>query len=135
MGANPHVQAYTGKSEYQIWHMWAVSGVSNIPKIKSVYFQLRDFNSDMPAAWEYKNGVYNQGHFGQVRGRGGEGTVIEGKWLNAKTAAFKFVEVRDEKFIETTDDALNDLNDRLNEMTSMQLTSGSAILKLEGHYR
>ena len=132
MGANPHVISYTGKTQYGIW---SLSGLSNIPTIKSVFFQIREFNSDMPSAWEYETGVYNQGHFGQVRGSGGEGTVIEGRWQNKKPAAFKFVEVRNQKFMKNVEDGLNDMNERLSEMTNMQVTSGSAILKFEGHYR
>ena len=147
MGANPHVIKYSGTSEYDSWSLSGLSNLpsirnpfkrstlSNIPAIKSVYFQLRQFNSDMPSAWEYQTGVYSQGHFGQVRGSGGEGTVIEGVLQNQIPAAFKFVEVRDQKFIKDTKDALNDMNERLSEMTKTQLTSGSAILRFEGHYR
>ena len=95
---------------------------------------MRNFNSDMLSAWEYQTGVFNQGQFGQVRGSGGEGTVIEGLWNN-QPSAFKFVVVRDQKFIELTEDSLVDMNERLNEMTSMGMTKGSAILKFDGHYR
>ena len=84
MGANPNVILYTGKSQYG--KRSGLSALKNIPKLKSVYFQLREFNSDMPSAWEYKTGVFNQGNFGQVRGSGGEGTVIEGLWQNRKAA-------------------------------------------------
>ena len=132
MDANPYVQNYKGRSENEIWS--GMSNLSNLPKSKSVYFQLRNFNSDMPSPWEYKAGVYNQGKFGRVRGSGGEGTVIEGKWQNQK-AAFKFVEVRDQKFIQETEDALADMNARLNEMMAMESTKGSAILNFDGHYR
>ena len=132
MGANPHVYAYTGKSEYNIR---SLSALSNIPSSKSIFFQLRDFNSAMPSAWEYRTGVYNQGKFGRVIGCGGEGIVIEGRWQNQTPAAFKFVEVRDQKWIEKMNDALNDMNERLSEMTNMQSISGSAILKFKGHYR
>ena len=132
MGANPYVIDYNGISNYDFF---SLSGLSNIPTIKSVFFQLREFNSDMASAWEYETGVYNQGHFGRVRGRGGEGTVIEGRWQNQIPAAFKFVEVRKQKLIETVEDSLNDMNERLSEMTNQQLTNGSAILKFEGHYR
>ena len=132
MGANPHVYAYTGKSEYNIR---SLSALSNIPSSKSIFFQLRDFNSAMPSAWEYRTGVYNQGYFGRVRGFGGEGTVIEGRWQNQTLAAFKFVEVRDQKFITNSTDALTDMNERLSEMTNQRLTSGLTILKFEGHYR
>ena len=132
LDANPHVYAYDGTSEYGRHNL---STLSNVPSSKSVFFQLHDINNDMPSAWEYRTGVYNQGHFGRVRGWGGEGTVIEGIWQDQTPAAFKFVEIRDQKFMETVTDALSDLNERLSEMTHMQLTSGSAILKLEGHYR
>ena len=94
MGASPHVIDYAGNTQYDDY---SLCSLSNIPTVKSVFFQLREFTSDMPSAWEYKTGVYNQGHFGQVRGCGGEGTVIEGVWQNKKPAAFKFVEVRDQK--------------------------------------
>ena len=132
MGANPHVKNYDGASEYETW---SLSSLSNIPPSKSVFFQLRNYNSEMPSAWEYKTGVYNQGHFGRVRGSGGEGTVIEGLWQNQTPAAFKFVEVRDQKAMKLVKDGLNDMNERLSEMTNQQLTKGTAILKFEGHYR
>ena len=132
MGANPYVKSYTENTQYKIW---SLSSLSNKPSSKSVFFQMRDFNSDMPSPWEYKTGVYNQGHFGRVRGCGGEGTVIEGQWQNQTPAALKFVEVRDQKYIQNLRDSLNDMNERLSEMTNMRSTSGSAILKFEGHYR
>ena len=135
MDANPNVQRYDGKSEYEIR---SLSDLSNLPSSKSVFFQLRNFNSDMPPAWEYCTGVYNKGQFGRVKGRGGEGIVIEGQWQNQTPAAFKFVELREQNNIQQTDDSLDDINERLSEMTAinhMQSTSGSAILKFEGHYR
>ena len=132
MGANPHVLRYDGESQYDIF---SLTSLSNIPSSKSIFCQLHDFNSDMPSAWEYRTGVYNQGHFGRVRGSGGEGTVIEGQWQNQMPAAFKFVEVRDQKWVQETSDGLSDMNERLSEMTNQQLTKGTAILKFEGHYR
>ena len=88
----------------------------------------------MLSAWEYQTGVYNQGRYGQVRGSGGEGTVIEGLWKN-QPAAFKFVIVRDQKLMETVSGELADMNARLTEMTNMESTKGTAILKFNGHYR
>ena len=93
------------------------------------------FNNDMPSAWEYETGVYNQGQFGRVRGSGGEGTVIEGKWHNQVPAAFKFVAVRGQTFMQNKSDLLSDMDERLSEMTNQQLTRGSAILRFDGHYR
>ena len=129
MGANPHVITYNGISQY---YFYSLSGLSNIPTIKSVYFQIHEFYSEMPSTWEYQTGVYNQGQFGQVKESGGEGIVIEGVLQNQIPAAFKFVEVRDQKYIEKTKDRLKDLNERLSQM---QLTSSSAFLKIDGHYR
>ena len=132
MGANPHVLSYSGTTKYETYSLF---DLSNVPTIKSIFFQLRNFNSDMPSAWEYQTGVYNQGQFGRVRGFGGEGIVIEGTWQNKTPAAFKFVEVKEQKYIRSRTDSLNDMNERLSEMTNMQSTSGSAILKFIGHYR
>ena len=132
MGANPHLQDYNGKTEFDRRSLY---GLKNVPKVESVFFQLHEFNNDMPPAWEYRTGVFSKGHFGQVRGRGGEGTVIEGLWQNQIPAAFKFVEIRNQKFIWNVKDALADLNERLSEMNSMRTTKGSAILEFDGHYR
>ena len=132
MGSNPNVLKYDGKSEYD---KWSLSGLSNIPSSKSVYFQLRDINTDMPSAWEYKTGVYGKGQFGEVKGSGGEGIVIERVSKNLTRAAFKFVEVRSQKYIEKMEEALADMDKRLSEMTNQQKTKGTRILKFEAHYR
>ena len=132
MGSNPHVLRYDGKSEYD---NWSLSGLSNIPSSKSVYFQLSDIKTDMPSAWEYKTGVYGQGQFGEVKGSGGEGIVIERVSKNQTRAAFKFVEVRSQKYIEKMEEALADMDERLSEMTNQEMTKGTRILKFEAHYR
>ena len=60
---------------------------------------------------------------------------MQAKLQQNQPAAFKFVEVRDQKYMENVKDELADMNTRLNEMTSMEKTKGKAILKFHGHYR
>ena len=130
-GANPHVKAYTNKSEYEYW---SLDSLSNLPTIQSIYYLIKPFKSgNLPKPFNYKTGVY-QGQYGQVIGRGGEGTVIEGIWGNEK-CAYKFVEIKNQKYNKKVSDNLEDMNTRLKEMIELEKISGSNILKLEGHHR
>ena len=67
-------------------------------------------------------------------GKGAEGIVVQGVWNNDK-AAYKFVQVRDQKFMDNVKDSLVDMNARVREMIEMESISGSNILKFNGHFR
>ena len=130
-GANPHVKDYTDETEYEFW---SLNSLSNITTVESIYYPIKSFSSgNLPKPFNYETGIY-PGQYGQVIGRGGEGTVIQGVWRN-KPCAFKFVQVRDQKWKETVSDNLEDMNTRLREMIEMEAVSGVNILKLEGHHR
>ena len=112
---------------------------------------------DLPYKWTYVNGVF-PGSFESILGKGGEGTVIQGKW-HSKEAAFKFTPVKhtqkytspEKKYVDdpeigesarkklheecTQEYAEEHLLRNLNEIFKMQATIGSAILKLYGHFR
>ena len=120
---------YDGVSQHDKYSLGALS-----PNVESIFFPIKSFPSgNLPRPFHYTNGVY-PGQFGRVIGKGGEGIVIEGKWDN-KRAAFKFVQVRDQKFKNFVSDALADMNARLREMIEMETINGSNILKLMGHFR
>ena len=129
-GANPHIRTFYGKSEYEVW---SLGSLSNVPKMESIFYPIKAFSSSLPGPFRYRTGVY-PGKFGRVIGKGGEGIVIETRLKN-KACAFKFVEVRDQKFKEKVRDTLEDTNARLREMIEMETISGTNILKLEGHHR
>ena len=130
-GANPHVRRHDDKSQYE---MYSLDYLSNVPSIESIYFPIKSFPSgNLSKPFNYETGVY-PGQYGRVIGRGGEGTVIQGIWAN-QPCAYKFVEVRDQKYMETTNDNLKDMNVRLKEMIEMENITGTQILKLEGHHR
>ena len=131
-GANPHVRSYEDTSPYEIWSCSFES--LSVDPCQSIYFPIKPFpNGNLPKPFHYKNGVY-PGQYVKEIGKGAEGIVIEGTWDNEK-AAFKFVEIRDQKLKDTVDDSLKDMNARLREMIEMENISGTNILKLEGHYR
>ena len=85
------------------------------------------------APWFYRTGVFD-GEFNSVFGQGAAGTVISGKWFGKK-AAFKFVEIKSQKFEEKATDVLKTLDKKLSEMISIQSTAGSKIVSFFGHYR
>ena len=109
--------------------------------MKSIFFTVKSFScrcatqcaGDLSNEWFYQNGVY-PGHFGQVIGSGGEGVVLSGFW-HGEEAAFKFVPVEAQQFLENIKDGLEDLATRLNEMITLQAMTGSSILQILGHYR
>ena len=130
-GANPHVRRCDNKSEYQ---MYSLDSLSNVTNVQSIYYPIKPFpTSNLPKPFHYKTGIY-PGKYGRVIGRGGEGTVIQGVWGN-ELCAFKFVEVRDQKYKELVNDNLEDMNFRLREMIEMETIKGSIILKLKAHHR
>ena len=132
-GANPHVKAYYGKSEYEVKNLQNLK--LTLPPEKSIYFSVKKIDDDITLAdpWFYQSGVY-QGCFESKIGSGASGTVVRGKW-NGKPAAYKFVSIGEQKFQEKTKDALAPLNKKLDEMTSMKSISGSKMVRFFGHYR
>ena len=130
-GANPHVQDCDGYSNYKDY---SLGSLSNVPTIESIFYPIKSFPSgNLASPFNYENGFY-PGQFGQVVGKGAEGIVIEGVWSNEK-AAYKFVQVRDQKFMRNVDDGLADMNTRVREMIEMESITGSNILKFNGHFR
>ena len=114
--------------------MYSLGSLSNVPTIKSIYYPIKSFPSgNLASPFHYENGVY-PGQFGQVIGKGAEGIVVEGIWDNEK-AAYKFVEVRDQKKMKYVKDDLADMNSRVWEMIEMESITGSNILKFNGHFR
>ena len=92
-----------------------------MPSIESIFFPIKSFPSgNLASPFHYENRVY-PGKFCQVIGN--------------KKAAYKFLEVRDQKFIEKVKDNLADMNARVREMIEMESITGSNILKFNGHFR
>ena len=120
---------------------YSLESLSNITTVKSIAFSVKSFPctcptlcaGDLSEKWRYLVGVY-PGQFDRIIGRGGEGIVISGLW-HGEEAAFKFIPVRKLQAAEVVTDGLADLATRLNEMLTMQSTTGSSILKILGHYR
>ena len=135
-GANPFIVQYGGESHFEIDDL---SNLSNLPTEKSVYFVTRPLvdndvtNNDFCDPWFYRNGVFD-GKFDSAIGQGASGRVVSGEWYGKK-AAFKFVEMQNQEFEKKAADALKVLDDKLSEMTSIQATKGSKIVKFYGHYR
>ena len=121
--------------------MYSLASLSNIPTVKSIAFAVKSFPctcanicaGDLSEEFYYLNGVY-PGQFDRLVGQGGEGVVVSGFW-HGEEAAFKFIPVRKQQFPGNVEDGLADLETRLNEMVTMQSTSGSCILKPLGHFR
>ena len=133
MGANPFILEYKGQSQYDFYKL-GTFGLKNLPSVKSIYFSVRSFETgNLPHPWTYTSGVY-PGFYSQVVGFGGEGIVIQGKWAGIK-AAFKFVQLRNQKISNDATESLNGLYDKLSQMIEMDTTSGSKILNLLGHFR
>ena len=132
-GANPKVEAYDGKSEYERQNLQALN--LTLPPEKSIYFSVQKIDDDKNLAdpWFYQSGVY-KGFFDKKIGSGASGTVVRGKW-NGKPAAFKFVPIGEQKGHTLVVDALATLNEKLVEMTSMESISGSKMVGFFGHYR
>ena len=135
-GANPYIVTYGGNTEFYIHDL---GSLSNLPTQKSVYFTTRrivgesESNPDFDDPWFYKTGVFD-GKFDELIGQGASGTVISGDWAGKK-AAFKFVPIGKQEKQEYASDAMKILNDKLSEMTSIQATKGSKVVKFFGHFR
>ena len=135
-GANPFVVTYGGNTQFDMANL---DYLSNLPSQKSVYFTTRPLldehkeQNEFQRPWFYKTGVFN-GKFDCAIGKGAAGTVIRGAWFGKK-AAFKFVEIRNQKLPDFVEDGLKTLDEKLSEMTSIQSTVGSKIVSFYGHYR
>ena len=135
-GANPHILDSGGNTAISLW---GLDNLPNLPDQRSVYFTIRPIfgdarqRNDFQAPWFYQTGVFN-GYCQSLIGKGASGTVLRGEWYG-KNAAFKFVEVKDQKWQVTTEKALKTLDETLSEMITIQATKGSKIVSLYGHYR
>ena len=67
-------------------------------------------------------------------GKGSEGHVVGGRWMELDVA-YKFVEIKNQKFQKTVDDGLKDLKRRLTELDALKAVQGSCILQDYGHFR
>ena len=141
LGANPHVRSSDGYTHYDVMYdfMYDAMGLSNlknVPLIKSVFYPIRTFSTgNLGEPWCYTTGVYD-GKFGRIIGKGGEGTVIQGQW-NGRKAAYKFVLIKmvELKLNKDYVGLMEDMNERLKEMTEMMTTAGDAILPFQAHFR
>ena len=132
-GANPFIVDYEGNTEFD---MWSFSGFT-IPLLpKSVYFSIypdESYPSDIQRAWYYSNGVF-PGNFDELIGKGGEGYVVSGKWMGVE-AAFKFAEIRNQKFSTKVVDGLKDLEMRLTQISALKAIKSPCIVVQLGHFR
>ena len=131
-GANPFIQDFEERKQIDIWKL-DLSSLENLPSIKSIYFPIKKFDSgNLGLPWCYTTGVY-PGKYGQVIGKGSEGIVIQGKW-SGQLVAYKFVPYKKHKE-DFSDDMLAEMNVKLREMTDMQSTPGSSVMKIISHFR
>ena len=78
-GANPFIKDGNDDTYYDTFSL-SSSNLINMPKSKSIYFPIVDFeNKTLLGPWQYKNGVF-PGKFNRLIGSGGEGYVLEGEW-------------------------------------------------------
>ena len=135
-GANPFIVDGIGKTQFKIDNL---SNLSNLPTQKSIFFTTRPLpdefkeQSVFPDPWFYETGVFD-GKFVRVIGNGAAGTVVEGEWFGQR-AAFKFVDIGNQRKSDTMRDGLKSLDKKLSELTAIQATKGSKIVSLYGHYR
>ena len=145
-GVNPYVVDhsgtlalwYSGLSKFELWNL---SNMSNLPTSKSIFFSIEPFecfcnekcDSDLRNPWFYRNGIFD-GQFDYVIGKGASGIVLYG-YCHGVEAAFKFVDIGNQRFQVNTSDTLAELNRKLGEMRSIQATRGSKVLNFYGHYR
>ena len=131
-GANPHVIDMKGNTQYDNRSLSNLKYPTTLKK--SIYYivkKMNDFVPDQPNF--YNNGVF-PGTFDKLLGHGGEGSVVSGTWRNKKVA-YKYVEIKFGKKNMYVSEMQADLDKRLNEMTTINATPGSAILNIIGHYR
>ena len=131
LGANPYIRNAAGKTQFDVC---SVSNLKNVPSIRSVFYATKNFQpGNLGEPFCYTTGVYD-GKLGRVLGKGGEGKVIRGEW-NGQQAAYKFVQIKREKQADNYSQVMEDMNERLKEMTEMMATPGDAILPFIAHYR
>ena len=132
-GANPYIVDFEEKTHFD---KYSLSHLSLPEMPRSVYFSLypdESFPSELQRAWYYSNGVFS-GKYEEIIGKGGEGFVVSGQWMEVD-AAYKFVEIKNQKLEKTVGDGLKDLKLRLTELNALKEIKGSRILREYGHFR
>jgi len=82
-----------------------------------------------------ENGI-NPATYSEVLGKGGEATVLGAELEECGTkVALKFVKVGAHKPIQYINEAMDDIDTRLNEMIKMNAAAGTRVLEMLGHYR
>ena len=132
---NPFIEDHKGNTKFDRWpDLQAVIDAVPMQELKkSIYFSINpteSYPSELQQAWFYENGVF-PGRFECILGEGAEGTVLKGIWCG-QYAAFKFVEIKNQEFQQKVADGVDDLNKRLNILSS---TKGRNILFHHGHFR
>ena len=143
-GANPHVRNYGDVTEYDFYDLQldatCVATLNSLPK--SIYFTIDQYTcrccqqpctNALIEPWRYTNGVLN-GQFKRVVGKGGEGSVLEGLWCGQK-AAYKFVPITNQTFLNSVGDGMNELKRRLNESIQYNETQSNFVVPFYAHYR
>ena len=133
-GVNPFVVDIGEKTQFDRWNLSHLT----IPKIsKSVYFSIlpdESYPVHLQDAWYYTNGSF-EGKFDDEKiGEGSEGIVLRGEWME-KEAAFKFVQIHEQKVRGTALESLKDLNKRLTELNVLKSVEDTRLIKHYGHYR
>ena len=132
-GANPFVKDGNGTTNYDGFNL-SNSNLTSIPNKKSVFFPIVDFgNSALLGPCQYLTGVF-PGQFNRLIGSGGEGHVVAGVWNN-EMAAFKWVLVGKQEEKPSVEETLADMEKKLSEMRTMQMTIGTSIMPIIGHFR
>ena len=136
-GTNPFIEAFDGVTCFDEYEL---AKLSNLPPVKSVYFTTQPLanefkgSNEFESPWYYSTGIFGEFNENSMIGRGASGIVLKGEWFGNE-AAFKFVDIGSQVFSENVSDNLRKLNEKLSEMTSIQSTEGSKIVKFLGHYR
>ena len=132
-GVNPYITDHKGRTQFD---QWSLTHLSISEMAKSVYFSIypdESFPQELQQAWYYSSGVF-PGNFDELIGKGSEGHVVGGRWMELDVA-YKFVEIKNQKFQKTVDDGLKDLKRRLTELDALKAVQGSCILQDYGHFR
>ena len=132
-GVNPFIVDFYGNTQSDYFELSHLT-ISKMPK--SVYFSIypdESYPSELQQAWYYSSGVF-PGKYGELIGKGSEGHVVDGKWME-RNVAFKFVEMKNQKFQNIVSDGLKDLKRRLTELNALKAIKGSCILQEYGHFQ
>ena len=133
-GVNPYIVDRSGKTQMDFHSLYHLT--IPVEMTESVYFSIypnSNYPIELQKAWFYTEGTFPT-EIGQFIGKGSEGYVISGVW-NGFYAAYKFVEIKNQKFSEMVADGLNDLRKRLTEFNALKAVQGSHILQGYGHFR